>query len=68
MHKKYAYAYGNKYRYSLVCRGIRKSSGFLTWLIEGTFYTNFFVTFLSWIYWLGAHAFNAAAGHMGALL
>ena len=30
-------------------------------------YTNFFVTFLSWIYWLGAHAFNAA-GHMGALL
>ena len=30
-------------------------------------YTNFFVTFLSWIYWLGTHAFNAA-GHMGALL
>ena len=31
------------------------------------FYTNFFVTFLSWIYWLGTHAFNAP-GHMGALL
>jgi hypothetical protein len=31
-------------------------------------YTNSFVTFLvSWIYWLGTHAFNAA-GHMGALL
>ena len=29
-------------------------------------YTNSFVTFLSWIYWLGTHAFNAA-GHMGAL-
>jgi hypothetical protein len=29
--------------------------------------TNSFVTFLSWIYWLGTHAFNAA-GHMGALL
>jgi hypothetical protein len=27
--------------------------------------TNSFVTFLSWIYWLGTHAFNAA-GHMGA--
>jgi len=31
------------------------------------FYTNSFVTFLSWIYWLDAHAFNAA-GRMGALL
>jgi hypothetical protein len=31
------------------------------------FNTNSFVTFLSWIYWLGTHAFNAA-GHMGALL
>jgi hypothetical protein len=30
-------------------------------------YTNSFVTYLSWIYWLGTHAFNAA-GHMGALL
>ena len=30
-------------------------------------YTNSFVTFLSWIYWLGTHAFNAA-GLMGALL
>jgi len=30
-------------------------------------YTNSFVTFLSWIYWLGTHAFNAA-GHMGPLL
>jgi hypothetical protein len=29
-------------------------------------YTNSFVTFLSWIYWLGTYAFNAA-GHMGAL-
>ena len=25
-----------------------------------TVYTNSFVTFLSWIYWLGTHAFNAA--------
>jgi hypothetical protein len=30
-------------------------------------YTNSYVTFLSWIYWLGTHAFNAA-GRMGALL
>ena len=29
--------------------------------------SNSFVTFLSWIYWLGTYAFNAA-GHMGALL
>ena len=33
----------------------------------GYAYTNSFVTFLSWIYWLGTHAFNAV-GHMGALL
>ena len=36
-------------------------------LIPNVSYTNSFVTFLSWIYWLGTHAFNAA-GHMGALL
>jgi hypothetical protein len=30
-------------------------------------YTNSFVTFLSWVYWLDTHAFNAV-GHMGALL
>ena len=35
-------------------------------LVNYNIYTNSFVTFLSWIYWLGTHAFNAA-GHMGAL-
>ena len=42
----------------------RKPSGYSSFLPTSwatySIYTNSFVTFLSWIYWLGTHAFNAS--------
>ena len=48
---------------------VMRSLSLNRWKFEVTVgtYTNSFVTFLSWIYWLDTHAFHAA-GHMGVLL